>query len=493
MTRKSVGAVALCALLLSTALAGCMATPPDDGPAGATPAGPTRSAVATPTPGSPPPAQPTPVAGTRAMPTPSTPASATPSSVAITPGQGSSGTGSGHALAPTSLLGKSASLSGVSVALDARAVALQLAQNLTGLGDHRAVLVFDASVAGSGSGVLVALPDKAPVRLEGRLAGNATTVTLDATQARLRVGTLDDIMLKPRTSGALDEAMRAAGYSTDAFFAELLDLRAEGPLTVRADRVVLVTAEGVRELGGSVTLSSAGRMTSTAAAEDVRGAAPVALTLAAKRGHLAAQDARGDVRLSDKRVIPLQGDAVLTLAKGASVKLASTGSGVQVALEGRAFQVYAGGAAHLRSTLRLELDQTSFTLVANETAGVAFRLVASDPDADPVISSIRVEGGPARSLVLPGYVPVTQQILDSMEGDPFGTFVIAPALPIFAIGDALLGFLDALFGPARITQSIEAGTTFRSVLTVVGEDAPYDATLVIEGNFDTQRVKVHVA
>jgi hypothetical protein len=384
-------------------------------------------------------------------------------------------------------------LVGTSVPLDGPVLHLRLAEDRTGAAEHRALLLFDAVLASGETGVLVAVVDRQPVLLEGRLAGTASTVTLTANQTRRTVAVDGDVFAKPQASGPLRDALDAASFGTDAFFGDLLRLGASGPVTVRGERLVLVTAQGARELGGNASLSSAGRILATAAAEDSRASAPLSLEVTQKRGQAVLQAARGDARISGRPAIPLQGDAVLTLGKGSTLALTPSAEGVQATLAGRAFQVYAGGAARIPSALRLEIETTSFTLARNETAGTPFRLVATDPDADPVITAIRVEGGPARSLVLPGYVPLTQQLVESVGGDPFGTLVVAPVLPVTIIADALLGFLDALFGPAKVTQSIEAGTTFSSVLTVVGDDAPYTATLVLEGNFPTQRVPVRVA
>jgi hypothetical protein len=469
-------ALALCALLLTAALGGCATTVETDVSA-------SRESPTVPTPKQPS----TPMATPPPSPTPPLASTPTP-----TPTAAAKSSAPGHELTTSPVLAASATLSGVRVPLDASVVTLRLAPNLSSLGEHRALIAFDARLANGTTGVLVALPAEGSIRLEGALRGTASSVTLTGTEARRLVTVDTDIFAKPSTQGALDEAMRTAGYSSDAFFSQLLALDATGGLTVTATRLVHVTEQGAYELGSSVALVSVGRMSSTAAAEQVGPSVAVTLEVIDARGHLALPDAHADVRLTDGRKVPLHGDSLLTLAKGSRVKLQPDDGEVLVSMSGRTFQVYSDGVAHLRTALRLALDQTSFTLAPEESAPVAFRLVALDPDADPVITAIRVEGGPERAIVLPGYVPITQQVLDSVGGDPFGTFAIAPALPAFFIADFLGSAIDAIFGPARVTQSLEAGTTFNSVLTVVGDDEPYTATLIVEGNFETTSVTVRV-
>lgn len=444
-------APALAALLVAAAFAGCATTVDSDG----VPSGGSQAGGATPT-----------------MPT------------------GAGAASPGHALARSTFSAASVSLTGVSESLTLRDATMRLAPNVTSLADHRAILVYGARV-GADDGILVALPGDGDVRFAGELRLRADTTTV--TPREVRHLAARDPSRSTFVPAALDEPMRNASFDKDAFFGTALALGATRALEVRAERLVLVTSSGARELGGRATLDAAGTFVATAGAELVRPAVAGALEVADRRGHLALDGAAGTLRFDDgTRALPIDGAGLVTLAKGGRVEVTPRADRVDVAVTGRAFQAYADGKAHLRSALAMEVDTTRFALADGETRATRFRLVASDPDADPVITAIRIDGAPDGAVALPGFVPLTGQVLESFGGDPFGTLVVAPALPALIVMDAFLAVLDALLGPARITQSLEAGTTFHSELRVRGASEPYTATLVIEGNFEPVRVTLHV-
>ncbi|HEX2021612.1 MAG TPA: hypothetical protein VHH36_02810, partial [Candidatus Thermoplasmatota archaeon] len=216
------------------------------------------------------------------------------------------------------------------------------------------------------------------------------------------------------------------------------------------------------------------------------------VVVSARREALALDEAAGHATLDGSRRVALGGASVLTLASGTRVRLAPQGDGVRAQVDGRAFQLVAGGEARIPSALLLQVEAR----VAASAGGYAspeFRLVASDPDADPVITAVRIEGAPDGAVRLPGYVSLTEQVARDMGGDPVARAMLAPAMPALLFADAFGAFVDALFGPAPLTQQIEGGSTFSSRLAVSGEGAPYEATIVVEGNFPTTRATFRVA
>lgn len=390
-----------------------------------------------------------------------------------------------HHLSPSSLTARAASVDGLGMEMTADGLTLEMDARPSGLADHVALLAHDAVIGGQ-TGVLVILPGAADIVIDGEARYQAQAVRLDVARR--------DAVAIDRARGGFDdhrvgEQLRNHSFGNDAFFSDPLALDLLTASTVRAQRIVFVTAVGAQEMT-TARVDQAGWFSATAAL--VRRAAPEAVDLVVgePRGSLAMDAARGELAF-ETTSRSLDGPALLTLARGAAVSLApGRDGGVELLVRGAAFQAYAEGAPLFGASLRVRLAETSIpSPTGDQSRGIAFYLDNLDMGADAVISSVRIEGS-RDPLDMPGATAATAILIDDARAHPLAVHDARVALPGGIAGE--VGSVGLFGTPAPIPQVVAAGVTFESILFVEPNHGAFTATLVIDGNFEPTTVTLRV-
>lgn len=386
----------------------------------------------------------------------------------------------GHPVAASTLHAAGVALSGLALARESGDASWEIGE-ADPMTDHRALILYGARLAPGGEGTLVVLPEDEALRTTGPVRYVVSALSM-------RAGTQHERVARNATPNLLppDDALRAAGFHADAFFGEPIELRASATFTLRASRIVLVDAAGARELGAEARVEAFDAASATGPFARLAPAADARLAVADARGALALADGVGVLEITDDAgPVALDGASIVTLAEGSVVRVAPASETVAVHVEGRAFQAIVEGAPQLRARIAVRVMQSEIEIGEGETRAVDFEFVSLDRDTDAILADVRIEGAPDGAVALPRFTPLIEEITREFEDEPLALLMIAPAMP----GIALLSFVEsvaAMFdGVSDVPQRVPAAMAFHSKLVVRRGVEPFEARLVVEGNFES--------